>query len=83
MFPLVTGRAPNTKRLNLDTVGVELDSKTGAIKVSCYPLNICKPPHVSSFLERFSDLQRERWRVVSGVNMVNVEVGKPFQAYAN
>lgn len=53
MFPLVTGRAPNTKRLNLDAVGVELDSKTGAIKVSCYLLNICKPPHVSSFLGRF------------------------------
>lgn len=29
-----TGRAPNTKRLNLEAVGVELD-KTGAVKVNC------------------------------------------------
>ncbi|KAF9686235.1 hypothetical protein SADUNF_Sadunf03G0137600 [Salix dunnii] len=30
-----TGRAPNTKRLNLEAVGVELD-KTGAVKVSSF-----------------------------------------------
>ena len=31
----ITGRAPNTKRLNLEAVGVELD-KTGAVKVSSF-----------------------------------------------
>ncbi|KAL8486827.1 hypothetical protein ACS0TY_023501 [Phlomoides rotata] len=31
-----TGRAPNTKRLNLESVGVELDSKTEAVKVDDY-----------------------------------------------
>ncbi|XP_020594536.1 glutathione reductase, chloroplastic-like [Phalaenopsis equestris] len=31
----MSGRAPNTKRLNLQAVGVELD-KTGAIKVDEY-----------------------------------------------
>lgn len=31
-----TGRAPNTKRLNLEAVGVELDKVTGAIKVDEY-----------------------------------------------
>lgn len=30
---LIAGRAPNTKRLNLQAVGVELDS-SGAVKVS-------------------------------------------------
>lgn len=30
----VTGRAPNTKRLNLKAVGVEVD-QTGAVKVTC------------------------------------------------
>lgn len=29
---IVSGRAPNTKRLNLEAVGVELD-KIGAVKV--------------------------------------------------
>ncbi len=38
-----TGRAPNTKRLNLEAVGVELD-RTGAVKVT-------------SFLICFSSLQ--------------------------
>ncbi|XP_075512132.1 glutathione reductase, chloroplastic [Primulina tabacum] len=33
---LATGRAPNTKRLNLESVGVELDKKTGAVKVDAY-----------------------------------------------
>lgn len=32
---LVVGRAPNTKRLNLEVVGVELD-KMGAVKVVFY-----------------------------------------------
>lgn len=36
---LVTGRAPNSKRLNLEAVGVELD-KAGAIKVNSHLLNI-------------------------------------------
>lgn len=40
LFSLVTGRAPNTKRLNLESVGVELDSKTGAVKVSYNLFNI-------------------------------------------
>lgn len=40
VFLLVTGRAPNTKRLNLEAVGVELDERTGAVKVSSYLLNI-------------------------------------------
>lgn len=31
----MTGRSPNTKRLNLEAVGVELD-KTGAIKVPSF-----------------------------------------------
>ncbi|KAL7124229.1 hypothetical protein ABFS83_14G034500 [Erythranthe nasuta] len=31
-----TGRAPNTKRLNLESVGVELDNRTGAVKVDEY-----------------------------------------------
>lgn len=31
----MTGRAPNTKRLNLEAVGVELD-KTGAVKVTSF-----------------------------------------------
>ncbi|EPS57559.1 glutathione reductase [Genlisea aurea] len=31
-----TGRAPNTKRLNLKAVGVELDERTGAVKVDAY-----------------------------------------------
>ncbi|PIN12074.1 Pyridine nucleotide-disulfide oxidoreductase [Handroanthus impetiginosus] len=31
-----TGRAPNTKRLNLESVGVELDKTTGAVKVDDY-----------------------------------------------
>ncbi|PIN12010.1 Pyridine nucleotide-disulfide oxidoreductase [Handroanthus impetiginosus] len=31
-----TGRAPNTKRLNLESVGVELDKRTGAVKVDGY-----------------------------------------------
>lgn len=35
-YLLPTGRVPNTKRLNLESVGVELDSTTGAVKVSCY-----------------------------------------------
>ena len=30
---LIAGRMPNTKRLNLEAVGVELD-KTGAVKVT-------------------------------------------------
>lgn len=33
VFSLITGRAPNTKRLNLESAGVELDGKTGAVKV--------------------------------------------------
>lgn len=33
LFPSIVGRAPNTKRLNLDAVGVELD-RAGAIKVT-------------------------------------------------
>lgn len=32
---LATGRAPNTKRLNLEAVGAELD-KAGAVKVTFY-----------------------------------------------
>ncbi|PIN17710.1 Pyridine nucleotide-disulfide oxidoreductase [Handroanthus impetiginosus] len=36
-----TGRAPNTKRLNLESVGVELDKRTGAVKVDgCSRTNI-------------------------------------------
>ncbi|XP_051118230.1 glutathione reductase, cytosolic [Andrographis paniculata] len=31
-----TGRAPNTKRLNLESVGVEVDRRTGAVKVDDY-----------------------------------------------
>ncbi|KAH6778141.1 glutathione-disulfide reductase [Perilla frutescens var. frutescens] len=31
-----TGRVPNTKRLNLESVGVELDTTTGAVKVDDY-----------------------------------------------
>ncbi|GER36315.1 glutathione reductase [Striga asiatica] len=31
-----TGRAPNTKRLNLESVGVELDNRTRAVKVDAY-----------------------------------------------
>lgn len=31
----MTGRAPNTKRLNLEAIGVELD-KTGAVKVTSF-----------------------------------------------
>lgn len=47
---LVTGRAPNTKRLNLEAVGVQLDDKNGAIKVSSYLLNVLVVfPHVTSF----------------------------------
>jgi hypothetical protein len=34
---LATGRAPNTKRLNLGAVGVELD-QTGAVKVTSFPI---------------------------------------------
>jgi hypothetical protein len=34
-YSFVTGRAPNTKRLNLEAAGVELD-KTGAVKVSSF-----------------------------------------------
>lgn len=34
LFSLAAGRVPNTKRLNLESVGVELDSVTGAVKVS-------------------------------------------------
>lgn len=37
-YLLATGRVPNSKRLNLKSVGVELDSTTGAVKVSFYPL---------------------------------------------
>lgn len=33
---LATGRAPNTKRLNLESVGVELDERTRAVKVDAY-----------------------------------------------
>ena len=40
LFSLVTGRAPSTKRLNLESAGVELDRKTGAVKVSCNQFNI-------------------------------------------
>ncbi|KAL2463285.1 Glutathione reductase [Forsythia ovata] len=35
VFTIVSGRAPNTKRLNLEVVGVELD-KIGAVKVDEY-----------------------------------------------
>jgi glutathione reductase (NADPH) len=33
LLSIFTGRAPNTKRLNLEAVGVELDN-AGAVKVS-------------------------------------------------
>ncbi|KZV33718.1 glutathione reductase, cytosolic [Dorcoceras hygrometricum] len=33
---LATGRSPNSKRLNLESVGVELDGKTKAVKVDEY-----------------------------------------------
>lgn len=39
VFSLITGRSPNTKRLNLEAVGVELD-RAGAVKVSSYLSNI-------------------------------------------
>lgn len=41
IFPRVTGRAPNTKRLNLEAVGVELDHLR-AVKVSSFYLLLLK-----------------------------------------
>lgn len=37
LLSFVIGRVPNTKRLNLEAVGVELD-KTGAVKVNRFHL---------------------------------------------
>lgn len=56
----VIGRAPNSKRLNLEAVGVELD-KSGAIKVSSNLLNVLGIlPHITSLP---SNLKYEkRWR---------------------
>lgn len=64
LFSLVTGRAPNTKRLNLSAVGVETD-EIGGIKVVIFymlhPFHVCWFNPTNNDLFRFFDGTKINW----------------------